>query len=199
LIDNPQVFNFNAGFSYDMRWLTYVNSTDSSIYLYDFEAGRSSFIPNNVGAKVVWAPDENRMLYTNLVETGEKLYAHLFLYDPQEEFTVDITGELDGETNGGVWSPDGSSIAIVHREGEVLDGTRIMLYDPQTGGVDPVTTQKGYFHKDLVWSPDGKYLLFEQTPLGEVTENQGLWVVSVEDGEMVPVSSSGRYAEWYLD
>ncbi len=51
LIDNPQVFNFNASFSYDMRWLTYINSTDSSIYVYDFEEGQSSSIPNNIGGE----------------------------------------------------------------------------------------------------------------------------------------------------
>lgn len=200
LIDNPQVFNFNAGFSYDMSWLTYVNSIDSSIYLYGFEEGVSSFIPNNVGTKVFWAPHENRFLYTNLVETDDgKLYANLFLYDPADGSAVNITDQLDGETNGGVWSPDGSAIAIVHRDGDVMDGTKIMLYDPVSSSVEMVVADTGYFHKDLMWSSDGAYLLYEQTPLGDNTENGGLWIVDIESGEMVPVSPGGRYAEWFFE
>ena len=196
LIDNPQVFNFNAAFSYDMRWLSYINSTDSSIYLYDFDKGQSSFIPNNVGAKIVWAPHENRFLYTNLVEDDGKLIANLFLHDPQEDQTVNITSQLGGETNGGMWAPDGSTIAIVHREGEIMDGTNILRYDPESSTVEAMTEGTGYFHKDLSWSPDGKYLLYEQTPLGDVTENGGLWTIEVESGETYPVSPSGRYPEW---
>jgi nickel/cobalt transporter (NicO) family protein len=198
LIDNPQVFNFNASFSYDMRWLTYINSTDSSIYVYDFEEGQSSSIPNNIGAKIVWAPHADRFLYTNLVEEDGKLIANLFLHDLQEDSTVNITAQLRGETNGGVWSPDGSLIAIVHRQGELMDGTNIFLYDPETGDVKSVTTGKGYFHKDLSWSPDGRYLLCEQAPLGDITEGGGLWIVAVKSGEMIPVSSSGRYPEWFF-
>ena len=196
LIENPQVLNFNASFSYDMRWLTYINSTDSSIYVYDFDEGQSSSIPNNVGAKIVWAPHEDRFLYTNLVEEDGKLIANLFLHDPQEEKTVNITAQLGGETNGGVWAPDGSSIAIVHRQGEIMDGTNILRYDPVSSTVEAVTEGRGYFHKDLSWSPDGKYLLYEQTPLGDVTENGGLWIIEVESGETYPVSPNGRYPEW---
>jgi nickel/cobalt transporter (NicO) family protein len=198
LIENSQVFNFNANFSYDMRWLTYVNSTDSSIYLYDFDKGQSSFIPNNVGAKVVWAPHENRFLYTNLLEADGKLIANLYLHDPQAGTTVNITAQLDGETNGGIWAPDGSTIAIVHRQGEIMDGTNILLYDPESGSVDAVTDGIGYFHKDISWSSDGKYLLYEQTPLGDVTENGGLWIIEAESGETYPVSPSGRYPKWFL-
>ena len=157
LIDNPQVFNFNVSFSYDMRWLTYINSTDSSIYIYDFNQGQSRSIPNNIGAKTVWAPHEDRFLYTNLVEKDGKLIANLFLHDPLEGSTVNITGQLNGENQR--WrlvAPDGRSIAIVHRQGDIMDGTNILLYDPETGTVKPVTTGKGYFHKDLSWSPDGK-------------------------------------------
>jgi ABC-type nickel/cobalt efflux system permease component RcnA/Tol biopolymer transport system component len=196
LIDNPQVFNFNAGFSHDMRWLSYVNSIDSSIYVYDFEAEQSTSIPNNVGAKVVWAPHEDRFLYTNLVEKEGKLIANLFLHDPLEGSTVNITRQLNGETNGGVWAPDGRAIAIVHRQGEIMDGTNILLYDPETGTVASVTTGKGYFHKDLSWSPDGGYLLYEQTPLGDVTEGAGLWIIKLESGEKMWVSPGGRYPEW---
>ena len=196
LIENPQVFNFNVSFSYDMRWLTYINSTDSSIYVYDFDQGQSSSIPNNIGAKIVWAPHEDRFLYTNLVEEDGKLIANLFLHDPQEGSTVNITGQLEGETNGGVWSPDGRSIAIVHRQGEIMDGTNILRYDPETGTVEPVTTGKGYFHKDLSWSPDGRYLLYEQAPLGDVTTGGGLWIIEAESGEKLWVSPGGRYAEW---
>jgi Tol biopolymer transport system component len=198
LIDNPQVFNFNASFSYDMRWLTYINSTDSSIYVYDFEEGQSSSIPNNIGAKIVWAPHADRFLYTNLAEEDGKLIANLFLHDLQEDSTVNITAQLRGETNGGVWSPDGNLIAIVHRQGELMDGTNIFLYDPETDDVKAVTTGKGYFHKDLSWSPDGRYLLCEQAPLGDITEGGGLWIVAVESGVMIPVSSSGRYPEWFF-
>ena len=111
------------------------------------------------------------------------------MHDPQDGSTVNITSQLDGETNGGVWAPDGRSIAIVHRQGEIMDGTNILLYDPETGSVQPVTIGKGYFHKDLSWSPDGKYLLYEQTPLGDVTEGGGLWVIEAENGEKFPVSS----------
>lgn len=198
LIDNPQVFNFNAGFSFDMQWLTYTNSSNSSIYLYDFDAQQSILIPNNVGAKVVWAPHENRFLYTNLVEAEGKLIANLFLYDPLDQTAVNLSEQLKGESNGGFWSPDGQSIAIVHRQGEMLDGTNILRYDPETGAVDAITSGKGYFHKDLSWSPDGQYLLYEQTPLGDNTENGGLWVINAETGQTDQVSPSGRYPEWFI-
>ncbi len=198
LIDNPQVFNFNVSFSYDMRWLTYINSTDSSIYIYDFGEGQSSSIPNNIGAKIVWAPHEDRFLYTNLVEKDGKLIANLFLHDPQEDSTINITGQLAGETNGGAWAPDGGSIAIVHRQGEIMDGTNIFLYAPETEMVEPVTSGKGYFHKDLSWSPDGRYVLYEQAPLGDVTEGGGLWIIEAESGEKLWVSPGGRYPEWFF-
>jgi eukaryotic-like serine/threonine-protein kinase len=91
---------------------------------------------------------------------------------PQEMVWVDRTGRILGKvgaTQNSIFhpeiSPDGKSIAVSARDGEVNDRD-IWIHDVATGAKRVVASAKGNDNFPI-WSPDGKQIIFNSSRTGE--------------------------------
>ena len=119
-----------------------------------------------------WAPDSNGLLYTN----NQGLW---IVGTETHESPIRIAPFPDLVDAG--WSPDGSIVAAVSRDGDVFvvsvrDGTLI-------------TRAKGPTSASLSWSPNGDRIAVGQGNTGDLSP---VLLINVQNGESQELTASGR-------
>jgi len=198
VFQDSQLPGFNPRWSPDGQWLSYAWPGSAGVQIYHLNDGRSLSTPNQMGAPVIWRPDSNALLMSDVLRLGDRFVNHLMRFDLEKEELLDLTGAENLEDSAASWSPDGEQIAVVRRKLE--DGTSMgnQLWLMKADGSDahPLTNTPDAVHGAPVWSPDGRYLLFHRYPLKVSSVQSGIYWLNVETGEVREIVSSGSRPVW---
>ena len=196
--ENAEQVGYGAGWSTDSQWLSYLDPIQQELRLYNVEDGRQFGIPNQLGEPPAWHPDQNILLFTDILLKGEEKLTHLFQLDVETAELYDISGEMRFvEDRFPSWSSAGDLIAFIRQEAGELQGKRLVLMEA-TNREEPfmlsyplsVNSQRPF------WSPDDRRLLFQSFSLQNVSAPSKIWLLEVSNGRIRELVSSGRQPSW---
>jgi Tol biopolymer transport system component len=195
---------FNPRWSPDGQWLSYVYPGSGKMELYNLNDGRRNSVPTQTGAPVVWSPQSDALLVTNVWNAGQRTLIHLFRFDLASGTLTDLSevsnpsGKSPVMDSAVAWSPDGKWLAVVRRElteSGVTSGSRFWLMRPDGSQGRPLTEESDVIYGTPVWSPDNVYLLFHHYSLTESLATR-IYILNVQTGELEEVVDSGSRPTW---
>lgn len=159
--------------------------------------------PDQIVAYPRWSPDGSSLVYLLMPDSNVPYpVGELWLADAATGKPLTLLGPADaGHGYPPMWSPNGRTIAYVHRENP--DSVRadqlaaalhsnLYLADSATGETRPLTHFSESLVYDPVWSPDGTQIAF--------TANDAVWLVHPEGGEPLQLTSGliARHPTWFV-
>jgi Tol biopolymer transport system component len=204
---DSQLSNLFPSWSADGQWLSYVTpgpggaGGSTIVRIYDLEGGRSHAIPTQTGNPVIWHPEDETLLLTDIRTPGERPLTHLLRFDLSDAQLTDLSDVTnpEAEDRWASWSPDGAWIAIVREirtDAGPSAGDEVWLARADGTDIRPLTSEPGISHGRPVWSPDGAYLLFRQYALAELWAQPALMRLNVETGELQQIVKPGYQPTW---
>jgi Tol biopolymer transport system component len=184
---DSQKLGFEARWSSDNQWITYLSPDFVGVGVYNLETGAERFYPTQTGEAAVWQPGATRFVMNEQRMIGERSAIHLILVDPISDTRVNLSGEAAlVEDGAAVWSPDGEWIAFRRNITDGPDATltkQLWLMRSDGSQARPLTNDPAIDHGPPVWSPDGKTLLFHKFPLKGPDIVISVWLMDVASGE----------------
>jgi TolB protein len=197
---DSQKLGFEARWSSDNRWITYLSPDFIGIGVYNLESGEEHFYPTQAGEAAPWQPGQTRFVMNEQRIFGERSAIHLFLVDPIADTRVNLSGEeAMVEDGAAVWSPDGEWIAFRRNITEGPGATltkQLWLMRADGSDARPLTSDPDIDHGPPSWSPDGKRLIFHKFPLKGPDIVISVWVLDVDSGEQWQIASPGQRPQW---
>lgn len=197
---DSQKLGFEARWSSDNQWITYLSPDFVGVGVYNLETGAERFYPTQTGEAAVWQPGATRFVMNEQRMIGERSAIHLILVDPLADTRVNLSGEAAlVEDGAAVWSPDGAWIAFRRNITDGPDATltkQLWLMRSDGSQARPLTNDPAIDHGPPVWSPDGKTLLFHKFPLKGPDIVISVWMVDVASGEQQQVATPGQRPQW---
>lgn len=200
---DSQQLGFDARWSADGRWITYLSPDFVGVGAYNLESGAGDFYPTSTGEPGVWHPTRLEFLMTELRQVGETYVVHIFLVDPITGARTNLSGDDRLVEDGApAWSPDGQWIAFRRNEltgpGRTL-GKQLWLM-PAPGASDsdarPLTADADFDYGAPAWSPDGRRLAYHRFPLKGPNIVISVWVMEVASGDQWQVAAPGQRPQW---
>jgi nickel/cobalt exporter len=195
---------FNPRWSPDGQWLSYVYPGSGKMELYNLNDGRRNSVPTQTGMPVVWSPQSDALLVTNVWDAGQRALIHLFHFDLASGTLADLSevsnpfGESPVMDSAMAWSPDGKWLAVVRRaltETGATSGSQLWLIHPDGSQGRPLTEESDVIYGTPDWSPDNAYLLFHNYSLTESLATR-IYILNVETGELEEMVDSGSRPTW---
>ncbi len=195
---------FNARWSPDGRWLSYIYPGSGEMEIYNLEDGRRYSLPNLGGTLADWSPGGEYLLLTNRVNRadGPEL-SHLFRFEVAKEALLDLSERAALEDavmdTAAAWSPDGTWIVVVRREmsqAGAATGNQLWLMGADGAQARPLTSEPGLIYGTPAWSPDGTQLLFRRYSMAELGKAPGIWRLDIQTGAVKEVVTPGNRPVW---
>lgn len=197
---DSQKLGFEARWSSDNQWITYLSPDFVGVGVYNLETGAERFYPTQTGEAAVWQPGATRFVMNEQRMIGERSAIHLILVDPLADTRRDLSGEaMLVEDGAAVWSPDGEWIAFRRNITDGPDATltkQLWLMRSDGSQARPLTNDPASDHGPPVWSPDGRTLLFHKFPLKGPEIVISVWMVDVASGEQRQIATPGQRPQW---
>ena len=122
---------------------------------------------------------------------------HRFIEEQLQWFTSDGPEPLDVglvQAYGATWSPDGETIAFIGSEEQgsplVLGDYKLYLMNKEGKQIRPII--EGFKATGgASWSPDGRWLVFPAIFGEQEGDDQGLWLINPESGELRMIAEGG--------
>lgn len=170
-------FGSNPTWSPDGNWIAYQDYAGSSYSLYILELAS---LTNRVIAEglmdtvssIAWSPDSTQLLFDALGSNNTDIYLADITAGTVINLTQDDPTYLD---EGGVWSPDGTSILFVSFR--VDDTPQVFSMNADGSNVVQLTDATG---ANPVWSPDGSRILY-------TLKDGSLYVMNADGSNKMPV------------
>jgi TolB protein len=167
--------NFEPAVSPDGARIAFTSSRDGNAEIYVMAADGSAETRLTAFHRddwsPVWSPSGDAIAFLSAREGPARLFVMLPDGTGQRRLLADWDAEVEEESP--VFSPDGSSLAVVVRRKD--GGGEIWLADPKSGARRPLS-QAGARDSAPVWSPDGRYLVFAS----DVGEQSDLTIARVD-------------------
>ena len=189
---------YAPSWSPDGQWLSFTSTATSSLAVHHLAGGESLTIPTQTGIPAIWSPDSASVLVINTWSRDETslVFTHLLRYDLATGEATDLTGPVEVSDSYAAYSPDGTQIAVVRREGRASSGDQIWLLPTDGGTPTQITSTPDVLHGAPAWSPDGAYIAYHQEPLAGSDAGTGIYVLEVASGTIQRVSPVGNWMAW---
>lgn len=190
-ITSEYAHDYYPSFSPAGNMLLYASNRDGDFDLYVKLLGSDILtkLTNEIGevSSASFSPDGSQVVFSNSV--GGKP-SGLWLVnkdgtDPRKIY------ETAGNIAGGVWAPNGKSIAFAMSSAEAIETYEVYIMDLETLTVGPVT--KGHVPNaggSVDWSPDGRSLLLFAGPPGD----KNIFLFDIVSGHVRQLTNGGNNA-----
>lgn len=197
---------YNAGWSPNGQWLSYIYPNSAEVEIYNLVDGRRHSLPNPTGLPAIWSPVDEQLLVTDVTDPEARPpIIHLFRFDLEDETLLDLSEQTIVSTTqsfldmAAAWSPDGEWVVIVRREiaesGATLS-SQLWLMRADGTQARALTTEPGFIHGTPSWSPDGEHLVFHRYSLQQQNAPPEIWTMNIQTNELREVVTPGRRPTW---
>lgn len=185
-ISAKQGVDSGAAFSPDGKKLALMRSSngDSDIFIIDSSSGadlQQLTKSPGIDASPNWSPDGKKIAFASERSGGLQIYVQDVASGSANRVTFQGANNSDP-----VFSPDGSRIAFVGRNGNF----DVFVVDVDGRNMVRVTQDQGD-NEDPSWSPDGKYLMFSSTRAGK----SQLYISTADGRHQTAITSSGGWLQ----
>ncbi|MCP5097423.1 MAG: hypothetical protein GY943_17905 [Chloroflexi bacterium] len=202
---------YGAQLSPDGNWISYVNPTEESITLYNFENGRFQHIPTQMNLPAIWHPNNTQLIVTNWnlitnhsedtdnhqTHTHDYLEAiNLFIVNIANEEHIPLTNEGNVDDGIPVWSPDSSRIAFGRKLHQTNSGRQIWLTNPDGSDAFALTNNLMVHHGAIGWSGDGRYLLHQRFNTTTPGTSPSIWIIDLQTEQSQQIAPVGFLPTW---
>jgi Tol biopolymer transport system component len=200
VFDDSQRLGFDARWSGDGEWLTYISPERVGVGLFNLEDGSEQFFATSAGETGAWNPVRLELVYALVTEVQGQPVTHLLANDLESGAQRNLSGEgALVEDNSPAFSPDGEWIAFRRKEygGErASPGKQIWLMRADGSDARPLTLAPGYDHGSPQWSPDGNSLTYQRFALKGPNIEVEVIVQDVASGAMQVAARPGQRPLW---
>lgn len=142
------------------------------------------------------SPTAEKIVFTRIPEeTISRTHRQIWIRDLAAGTESLLTENAAGEYRSPRWSPDGSMVAFLAKEEERVRHWHIWVVNADGTGLRQLTTDP--FPGDeisLSWVPDGSKIAFiYREGLDDVSENNEVYTIALEDGKMEKVSHTPMF------
>lgn len=206
VLQNNTWSGYNAGWSPDGQWLSYIYPNSAEVEIYNLVDGRRHTLPNPTGLPAIWSPVDEQLLVMDFTEpASHPPIIHLFRFDLEDETLLDLSEQTMLSTTqafmdtAAAWSPDGEWVVVVRREigesGATL-GSKLWLMRADGTQARKLTTEPNIIHGNPAWSPDGEYLVFHRYSLQKQNAQPEIWTMNIRTNELREIATPGRMPTW---
>jgi Tol biopolymer transport system component len=200
IFSDSQKLGFEARWSSDNQWITYLSPDFVGIGVYNLETGAERFYPTQAGEPAPWQPGQIQFLMNEQRAVGERSAIHLFLVDPVADTRTNLSGEEAlVEDGAAVWSPDGQWIAfrrnITAGPGATLS-KQLWVMRSDGSAARRLTSDPEVDHGPPAWSSDGRSLVYHRFPLKGPGIVISVWQIDVFSGVQRLIATPGQRPQW---
>jgi Tol biopolymer transport system component len=175
LTDTPGTVEVHPSWSPDSRQISFTWDIPlNALWAMEVTAGEAVTISDNVdivaGKGASWSPDGDQVAVARFGPEGADLWT--VAVDGGTEKALTLQGFLDLSPTNVRWSPDGSTIAFIPKQGE-----KVCVVPAEGGQVKQVGVGTGT-DVAMAWSPDGQQMAIASGSKEEVD----IWVVPLKGG-----------------
>jgi ABC-type nickel/cobalt efflux system permease component RcnA/Tol biopolymer transport system component len=198
LFQDEQLPGFNARWSTDGQWFSYVSPGSGKTRVYNLKDERSHTIANKLGSAAIWHPISETLLSVDLSGTSQEQTSHLMRFDLQSGQMEDLSANAAARDTSAAWSPDGQWIAVVRRVSgrSPLQGNQLWLMRPDGSEARALTTDLGFLHYAPAWSPEGTHLLYHRMALETAMVYPEIWLLEIASERRQLVIARGARPAW---
>jgi Tol biopolymer transport system component len=140
--------------------------------------------PATYAGQVAWSPDGSRQAFI----AGRAHHVHAYAGDG-DLFVMRADGTHVRRLTSGSsisspsWSPSGSKIVVVRKQ-----GTELVAVDASSGHTHVIGSRRGYYQAPA-WSPDGRWIAVQSAPMGSA-DVESLYLVHPHGSDFHQISGS---------
>jgi len=203
--------------------LSYYDSDDESYHITDLKTGQTVTLDNQSGEYGTWSPNGQRFVVQQLTPYTFELPVDLIdkpfqTPEPEEGYepvevasgnivafnyaartTVNLSGEMNVEDAGPVFSPDGRWLAFARR---VLEqsastlGRQLWLMRQDGSQQHALTDSPNHKYSAFAWHPEGQQLAMVRVDSTRPADPPELWLIDIRNNQQIRLVIGGYAPLW---
>lgn len=170
--------SFDAGFSPDGQWLSYISPLNNTIQLFQLQGDRNISIPLTPGyiqrVENPWDSTSGSILFWEPASQNQGVSPRVKKYTLATGKSMDISASDNWTEFEAVWSPDGQWIAIVRD----APAPQIWLVRPDGSDGYSLVMEEKVSYSNLRWSPNGQFLVYCRYSTDDM-ERPEIWLADI--------------------
>ncbi len=151
-----------------LQGLDFVQTTNSNIYIYNFETKQTKSIADNFNGydlEPLYSPDGKYIAFISMEHNGfESDRRRLMLYDRKSSSITELSSKLDQWVGDKVWSPNAECLYFCAEDSGTVQIYKMIIKD----GSWEIITSGWYNHESgLSISKDGNYLVYGRESISD--------------------------------
>ena len=196
IFSDPDWLSRGASFSPAGAWLAYLAPAEPSLRLLNLDSLEERVLPSQAGLPASWHPAGTAIIVGDLHLLAQGFAQHMYRVSLIDDTIEDLSGGIDTEEAGAVWSHDGRWLAFGRKVPRVNQGRQLWIEAVATGERQQLTADYNINHSVFAWSFDDTQLLFQRFDLTNADGRPSIWLLQLEDGAMRELVPAGFLPTW---
>lgn len=194
--------------------LGYLDVSEQTIVIYDFESSASHFIPNASGEMGAWSPDGQYLVFPDITSEPpptpapgtpapalqlDTFFSHLHRFSLATNVIDNLSGGGAVEDASPVYSPSGDRLAFGRKaleQDKWTPGRQLWVMRADGSDARALTNDPLYNHSGFVWSPDGALIVYVRFDVTDAAGTPEIWMMSADGASAQKLVAGGYLPHW---